>query len=63
MKQNKKYEFNLWEANKQILLEAGLLEQNISTSNLCTMCNHDIFYSHRVEGEDRGGLAAFLMLK
>ena len=40
MKKNKKYELNLWEANKQILLEAGLLEKNISIANLCTMCNN-----------------------
>ena len=36
------------------LLEAGLREDRIAVSNVCTMCNADYFYSyraHRMENE------------
>jgi len=36
------------------LLEAGVREDRIVLSNVCTMCNADIFYSyraHRMENE------------
>ena len=36
------------------LLEAGVSEERIAVSNVCTMCNADIFYSyraHRMENE------------
>lgn len=53
---------DLWRANRAQLLAAGLPAANISLSGLCTICHPDIFYSHRVQGPDRGSLAAVIML-
>ena len=58
-----KYLLDLWRANRCVLLEAGLPPENIAIASLCTICHPDIFYSHRVQGEDRGSLAAVMMLK
>ena len=58
-----KFLLDLWRANRCILRSAGLLPENIAIAGLCTICHPEIFYSHRVQGEDRGSLAAVLMLK
>ena len=58
-----KYSFNLWEANKIVLLEAGVKEENIMLPNLCTKCNPDTLFSHRNSGLKRGTLIAFLSIK
>ena len=42
-----KYHLNLNLANKMTLLRAGVPEDHIAVSNVCTMCNKDIFYSYR----------------
>ena len=57
-----KYQLNLWEANHQILLAAGVPEKQIHLPNLCTCCNPDFLYSHRASKGKRGNLAAFLSL-
>lgn len=49
-----KYHLDLREANRLTLLEMGVPESHISVSNVCTMCNVDVFYSyraHRMENE------------
>jgi copper oxidase (laccase) domain-containing protein len=61
-KDDDKYRINLWEANRRILLEAGIPDENISISELCTKCNSDWLFSHRASGGKRGGLAAMLCL-
>lgn len=61
-KENGKYQLDLWLANKYIMLEAGLLEENITISTVCTCCNEEIFYSHRASNGMRGNLAAFLSI-
>lgn len=58
-----KFLLDLWRANRCLLLRAGLPPENIAVAGLCTICHPDIFYSHRVQGEDRGALAAVMMLK
>ncbi|HEX3037766.1 MAG TPA: peptidoglycan editing factor PgeF [Oscillospiraceae bacterium] len=60
---NGKYMLNLWEVNRRIMLRAGIPEQNIEVAELCTKCNSDLLFSHRVMGAARGGLAAMLALK
>ncbi len=40
---------DLVEANRQQLLEAGLLSKSIWTSPLCTSCNHNLLFSYRSE--------------
>lgn len=62
-KRSGKYQLNLWKANEIVLMEAGVKPENIHTTNVCTMCNHNYLFSHRVVGQERGTLAAFLCLK
>lgn len=62
-KGNGKYQLDLWECNKRILLDAGIREENISITNICTCCNSDLLFSHRASQGKRGNLGAFLMLK
>ena len=57
-----KYQLNLWRANQAVLTEAGVQEENIAVTNLCTHCNPDILFSHRSTGTARGNLSAFLAL-
>lgn len=54
-----KYHLDLREANKMTLLRAGIPEEHIAVSNICTKCNADIFYSyrsHHMENEQAGML-------
>lgn len=62
-KHNGKYQLNLWEANRQILLGAGILPEHISMPNLCTCCNPEFLYSHRASKGKRGNLGAFLGIR
>lgn len=62
-KNETKYQFNLWEANRIVLKEAGVCEDNIFLPNLCTKCNPDTLFSHRNSGLKRGTLIAFLGIK
>lgn len=57
-----KYMLSLWNAIKLTLLEAGLKEENISISGVCTMCRKDLLFSHRRDGSKRGSMAGFLMI-
>lgn len=57
-----KYQLDLWKANEQVLLEAGILPEHISITDVCTCCNPELLYSHRASGGKRGNLAAFLEL-
>lgn len=59
-KENGKYQLNLWKANEAVLLEAGILPEHISVTDLCTCCNAELLYSHRASKGMRGNLAAFL---
>jgi len=47
--------FNLTEANKAQLLEAGVGPANIDLSGECTSCNTDLFFSYRRDVTSRGG--------
>ena len=58
-----KYMLDLWEANRRILLGAGVQEDHIEVAGLCTQCHSDLFYSHRVLGPERGGMAAMIAIR
>lgn len=58
-----KYQLNLWEANRQVLREAGLVDEHIAVTNVCTGCNQESLFSHRKTNGKRGNLGAFLVLK
>lgn len=57
-----KYQLNLWEANRRILIDSGIREEHISMPNLCTCCNPEFLFSHRASKGKRGNLGAFLGL-
>ena len=59
----KRYMLNLWNLNELILVNAGLSMGNIINSRLCTMKNHELFFSHRYTNGKRGLQAGFIMLE
>ncbi len=42
--------FDFWSISKDQLCNAGILMENIYSSNMCTKCNTDLFFSYRGEG-------------
>jgi polyphenol oxidase len=57
---NKTY-FDLKAISRQQLLNAGLKQENIQISDICTRCRTDLFYSYRGEGKTgRFGTVAML---
>jgi len=58
-----KWYFNLWEANRRTLLDAGLMPEHIAVAGLCTACRPDMFFSYRREGGLTGRMAAIMMLR
>lgn len=57
---NDKFYIDLWEVNRRHLLNAGIRPEHITVTDLCTKCHPDLFWSHRVTGDARGSLAAFI---
>lgn len=57
-----KYQLDLWEANRLVMLEAGIPAEHIEVTDLCTCCNPDFLFSHRASHGQRGNLAAFMKL-
>jgi YfiH family protein len=50
---------DLWEANRQALVEAGVPPDQIEVAGICTQCQSDRFFSHRANGgQPAGRLAA-----
>ncbi len=60
--QRGRYQLNLWEACRRVLLEAGLGEEHIHVSKVCTSCNNQLLFSHRKTKGKRGSLGAFLAI-
>lgn len=50
--------FDLWAANTETLMRAGVAEENISVARICTRCRNDLFFSHRASGSPSGRFAA-----
>lgn len=59
-KSPEKYLLDLRKANEQVFLEAGILPENITISDVCTCCNPELLFSHRATRGQRGALGAFL---
>lgn len=57
-----KYQLDLWRANEIVLTEAGIPEENIQATDLCTCHNARYLFSHRASHGQRGNLGAFLGL-
>lgn len=62
-KGNGKYQLDLWRANEIVLLEAGVRQEHLAVTSLCTCCNHKLLFSHRASHGKRGNLGAFICLK
>lgn len=58
-----KLHLNLVEANRRELLNAGVAEQNIWASDLCTSCRTDLLFSHRAEFGQTGRMMAAIGIK
>ena len=58
-----RYKIDLWETNRRILINCGVEQNNIEMTKICTMCHTDLFYSHRVMGNERGNMAGIIALK
>lgn len=61
-KENGKYNINLWEVNKTLLLSSGIPNENIFTTDICTSCMNDLLISHRKTHGKRGTMAAMMQL-
>ena len=58
-----KYLLDLHGANRRRLLQLGLMQENISVSDECTMCSSEKYWSHRVTRGERGSQAALIVLE
>ncbi len=56
------YYIDLHGVNEEILVKSGIPRENIENSRICTMCNNDMFFSHRLMGNERGSMAGFISL-
>ena len=54
---------NLWQANTQALLDAGVPSANIDRADTCTSCQHKWYFSYRADGGRTGRLAAVIALR
>ena len=55
--------FDLWQANRQLLLAADVRPEHIEVSELCTMHHAGRFFSHRATGGQTGRFAAIIGLR
>ncbi len=60
---NGKYYINLQRIISRVLTDAGVPDNNILVSGVCTKCNNDMFFSYRGDHKCTGSLAAIMMLK
>lgn len=58
-----KFQLDLWRANELVFLQAGLVREQITVTDICTCCNDSVLFSHRASRGKRGNLGAFLMLE
>ncbi|WP_319479909.1 peptidoglycan editing factor PgeF [uncultured Draconibacterium sp.] len=56
------YHFNLWEANRQLLLKNGVLKQNIQVLRACSFSEAEKYYSARRDGVDTGRMVSGIMI-
>ena len=57
-----KCNIDLWSAACLQLENAGIKQENIIKSNLCTCCNKDYFYSYRRDGSKTGRMISMIEL-
>jgi copper oxidase (laccase) domain-containing protein len=55
---------DLWEANRQALVESGVPVEQIELAGICTQCESERFFSHRANaGQPAGRFAAVIRLE
>jgi hypothetical protein len=54
---------DLRKANRSQLVAAGLRPKNIYTSDLCTGCRTDLFFSYRREGAQSGRMLSVIGIR
>jgi hypothetical protein len=54
--------FDLWEANKMVLIESGIPEENIEVMGLCSFEHAGLFYSARRDGVVTGRMISGIRL-
>ena len=57
-----KHHFNLWEANRQVLLESGMLEEHIEILGECSFQHNNKYYSARREGAETGRMVSGIIM-
>lgn len=57
-----KSHFNLWDANRQLLLNAGIKSKNIETAGECSFTENTKYFSARRDGVDTGRMVSGIML-
>lgn len=60
-KQGEKYHVDLKYLNSLFLKKAGVPEENLDVSPLCTCCDPDTFWSHRKHKDQRGSIGAVIV--
>jgi copper oxidase (laccase) domain-containing protein len=53
---------DLPEVNKYFLKSSGVKDENIYDCGICTICNSENYFSHRVLGDGRGMIASAIEL-
>ena len=54
IRNNERYFFDLVRLNRYLLLDCGILPENIDVIDECTCCNPDKYFSHRYSNGHRG---------
>jgi polyphenol oxidase len=62
-KNNGKFLLDLPAANKRQLIDIGLLEENITSEDICTICSPNRFHSYRRDGKKSGRMMAIIGLR
>lgn len=62
IKNSKKGLLDLWKANKKILLNSGIPENQIEIAEICTYSNPELFFSARRDGLKTGRLATGIII-
>lgn len=60
---DEKWKLNLQGIIKNTLIEYGMDESKICMGNLCTVCNNNLFFSHRGDKGKTGSLTAIMQLR
>jgi len=58
-----KYQCDIAGLNRALLIECGLLPQNVQILDECTCCNPEKYFSHRYSGGVRGTMLSVIFMK